>query len=282
MRGATLSGADVELAKSGSVDLILGGHDHEVMEVRPEGGAPIIKSGSDAKIAAVLDIELGPSRALTASVAFEPVEGFAADPEVQAEVDSHLAVIRALEKEPMCSLKDSEVLERQQVALSSKRTRFEQTTVGALLTSCVRDCLGTEVAMINGGTIKGNVEYPDGKISYLQLKQELPFPTKMVVVQMPGATLRDAVLASRLPTEEAPSEENRAFLQLDDSVEVRIGEGGVMAGEIRIGGKPLEPSASYSVALPRNLMKGAFKILPLVEFGKARDARGEGRLSTLA
>lgn len=136
--------------------------------------------------------------------------------------------------------------------------------------------------MINGGTIKGNVEYPDGKISYLQLKQELPFPTKMVVVQMPGATLRDAVLASRLPTEEAPSEENRAFLQLDDSVEVRIGEGGVMAGEIRIGGKPLEPSASYSVALPRNLMKGAFKILPLVEFGKARDARGEGRLSTLA
>ena len=55
-----------------------------------------------------------------------------------------------------------------------------------------------------------------------------------------------------------------------------------MAGEIRIGGKPLEPSASYSVALPRNLMKGAFKILPLVEFGKARDARGEGRLSTLA
>ena len=194
MRGATLSGADVELAKSGSVDLILGGHDHEVMEVRPEGGAPIIKSGSDAKIAAVLDIELGPSRALTASVAFEPVEGFAADPEVQAEVDSHLAVIRALEKEPMCSLKDSEVLERQQAALSSKRTRFEQTTVGALLTSCVRDCLGTEVAMINGGTIKGNVEYPDGKISYLQLKQELPFPTKMVVVQMPGATLRDAVL----------------------------------------------------------------------------------------
>ena len=110
----------MELAKSGSVDLILGGHDHEVMEVRPEGGAPIIKSGSDAKIAAVLDIELGPSRALTVSVAFEPVEGFAADPEVQAEVDSHLAVIRALEKEPMCSLKDSEVLERQQAAADAQ------------------------------------------------------------------------------------------------------------------------------------------------------------------
>ena len=118
----------MELAKSGSVDLILGGHDHEVMEVRPEGGAPIIKSGSDAKIAAVLDIELGPSRALTASVAFEPVEGFAADPEVQAEVDSHLAVIRALEKEPMCSLKDSEVLERQQWCQSGQMLRVRSET----------------------------------------------------------------------------------------------------------------------------------------------------------
>jgi hypothetical protein len=51
--------------------------------------------------------------------------------------------------------------------------------------------------MINGGTIKGDATYGSGTLSYLQLKQELPFPTKMIVVSMPGSTLRDAICASR-------------------------------------------------------------------------------------
>jgi hypothetical protein len=38
---------------------------------------------------------------------------------------------------------------------------------------------------------------------------------------------------------------------------------------IKIGGRPLDPEQSYTVALPRNLVKGAFKIKPLIEFGKA-------------
>lgn len=40
---------------------------------------------------------------------------------------------------------------------------------------------------------------------------------QMVVVSMPGATLRDAIAASRGGD---PSEEKRAFLQLDDGVDV--------------------------------------------------------------
>ena len=134
--------------------------------------------------------------------------------------------------------------------------------------------------MINGGTIKGDATYENGTISYLQLKQELPFPTKMIVVSMPGATLRDAICASRSGD---PNEEKRAYLQLDDGVEV-VHEapsdpgGDAEAPEheyrasIRIGGKPLNPLETYSVALPRNLVKGAFKIKPLMEFGKIHAA----------
>jgi len=36
--------------------------------VRPEGGVPIIKSGSDAKVAAVVQLWLGPSRAVEVQV----------------------------------------------------------------------------------------------------------------------------------------------------------------------------------------------------------------------
>jgi len=191
-----------------------------------------------------------------------------------------MQVLRALESEAMCAIDDSPILKAAGKPLSSKRTRFEQTTVGTLITSCIRDFMGAQVAMINGGTIKGDATYENGTISYLQLKQELPFPTKMIVVSMPGATLRDAICASRSGD---PNEEKRAYLQLDDGVEV-VHEapsdpgGDAEAPEheyrasIRIGGKPLNPLETYSVALPRNLVKGAFKIKPLMEFGKIHAA----------
>lgn len=84
--------ADEALSLSGCVDLILGGHEHEVMEVRPEGGCPIIKSGSDAKIAAVVQLWLGADRAVDVQVAFEEVAKYSADRELEVEVDSHHAV----------------------------------------------------------------------------------------------------------------------------------------------------------------------------------------------
>lgn len=91
-----------------------------------------------------------------------------------------------------------------------------------------------------------------------------------------------------------PQEEKRSYLQLDDGVEVEEDttggpdghdrpsaagkEGGVPGSEqqyaarIRIGGRPLNLKQSYAVALPRNLIKGAFKIQPLIDFGKAHAA----------
>jgi 2',3'-cyclic-nucleotide 2'-phosphodiesterase (5'-nucleotidase family) len=84
--------ADEALSRSGCVDLILGGHEHEVMELRPEGGCPIIKSGSDAKVAAVVQLWLGANRAVDVQVTFEEVAKRSADPQLQGEVDSHHAV----------------------------------------------------------------------------------------------------------------------------------------------------------------------------------------------
>lgn len=84
--------ADEELSRSGLVDLILGGHEHEIMEVRPTNGVPIIKSGSDAKVAAVVQLSLGANRAMDVAVRFEEVAKYPADEELQMEVDSHHAV----------------------------------------------------------------------------------------------------------------------------------------------------------------------------------------------
>ena len=155
--------------------------------------------------------------------------------------------------------------------------------------------------MIHGGTIKGNATYSNGCLSYLDLKNELPFPTKMVVVRMaltpsthspldpyiplaavgrspcargrllqvrmPGAVLEDAIDASRTGD---PETERRSYLQVDGGVEMRAPEGS--GGRWRVGsvnGKAFAADQSYAVALPRNLLKGAFKIAPLVAYAQA-------------
>ncbi|KAL1520112.1 hypothetical protein AB1Y20_023584 [Prymnesium parvum] len=255
-------GADEELARSGAVDLIIGGHEHELILRESAGMPPIVKSGSDAHTAAVIDLTFSRNAPPHVAIEFKPVADFPPGDALQREVETHLGTLRVLEQESMLSVADSEAVARSHAAgnpLSSKHTRFQQTSVGTLLATAIRKCLSADVAMINGGSIKGNSSYPSGQLNYMQLQQELPFPTKMVVVPMLGAALQAAITHSRAGE---PTDERRAYLQLCDAVVVEGKEDEVLS----IGGLHFDPSSTYQVALPRNLLKGAFDIQPLVQY----------------
>ena len=62
------------------------------MEHRPEGGVPVIKAGSDAHTAAVVDVTFGAhvtargGAAMAVGVTFEDVAAHAPEPELEAEV----------------------------------------------------------------------------------------------------------------------------------------------------------------------------------------------------
>ena len=104
--------------------------------------------------------------------------------------------------------------------------------------------LEVDCCIINGATIKGNASYPSGKMSYAELKKELPFPTKMVVVEMTRKVLDDAVKWSRENVEEGGMDETkpdmevarRGYLQTDYDYEVG-GEGD--DDEVRAYSQPL-------------------------------------------
>ena len=58
--------------------------------------------------------------------------------------------------------------------MSSVRTRFQQTTVGAWFCQVIKIELEVDVCIINGATIKGGVEaYEGNMLSYSQLKKEV-------------------------------------------------------------------------------------------------------------
>merc|ERR1712110_1033661 len=83
----------------------------------------------------------------------------------------------------------------------------------------VRACLDCEAAVINSGAVRGNRRYTS-TVSYADLKEECPFPSAVVVTQMPFEVFRDAVKESRRLWWEGPDapKEVASSLQVDRGV----------------------------------------------------------------
>ena len=181
----------------------------------------------------------------------------------QLEPHAGAAAAAAEQKAFLTSLDNEKILSSDE-PLSSERTRFQQTTVGRLLCSAVRDWFGCDAAMINGGTIKGGTTYAAPALSLLDLRRELPFPTKMIRVDMPGSVLRDAVAHSR---KGEPDDDAAPFLQVCDAVDVDDRDRVVAVGE------PLTwKVVPVAAAQP---LQGLFNIKPLVTWAEATDLPAE-------
>ena len=273
--------ADIELArymlqKKGR-GCILGGHEHVKIHERivpPPGDGchgdiddsvvEIIKSGQNSERAAVVDLRFDPTTCeyVDTSVHFvELDEQYRPCPVVEKVVDTHLAVLERMSNYVVFNRRTMLANHFRDLPLSSEYTRYQQTTVGAFLCSAVKSELGVDVCVINGAPIKASKTYVDGIMSYEDLRNELPFPLKMIVVEMTRGRLREAIEYSRTNVEQGKSAtaledgrvERRGYLQTDYDYWEREGKCDDNGDEILI------------VALPRNLLNGFCKIKPLMD-----------------
>ncbi len=246
--------------------VLLAGHEHQ-SSLEREGTTWIVKGGADAALAALVELEWpadGGETTPRVRVALHDVADYPEDAALRARVNKHMARVSALASATLLVLGPGE-------SLSSVGTRARQTTLGELLASRIRDALGAEVGLFNGGGVRGAKTYRE-RFSYGDLEAEVPFENEMVVVPLPGAVLAEAVRASRA---HAPVESG-GFLQVCSAVAVGAD------GEVtHIGGAPLDHARSYHVALVRNLFAGMDHIGPLVAFARQHPERipplGSGR-----
>ena len=106
--------------------------------------------------------------------------------------------------------------------------------------------------------------------TYADLKKELPFPTNIAVVSLPGHVISAAIAYSRAPALRHPPEAEGAYLQTDDSIVWDAASNVVTA----IAGAPLEAHRFYLVAVHALLLRGLDNILPLVEHTASSADRG--------
>jgi 5'-nucleotidase len=260
---------DKRLAAQSDVDLIVGGHEHELLEAQAAGRL-ILKMGSDARNLGRIDINLvqsknkGNRRGLAArgyrskpgagfkiqSIDFVPVpvtDGTKDDEQVAV-------VVAGYEKELNASL--SEVIGKTSVMLDARASavRFYESNLGNFIADVYRQTLDTDVALVNGGSIRSDATYGPGELTKKDILTILPFENTLVKVRLQGAhikrLLENGVSAAGQEDGRFPHVSGMSFTY-DASKPV-----GSRVTGIQIGSQPLEAQKTYTMAVTAYVLGG--------------------------
>ncbi|MEW5764216.1 MAG: bifunctional metallophosphatase/5'-nucleotidase [Acidobacteriota bacterium] len=242
------------------VGLIVGGHDHKVLETpHVENGVPIVQAGDRGRFLGEVEITLSGASAPAVTGRLLPVTSST------GESGEAAALLRPyLEKEEAAL---GAVIGRLPEALSGDRVllRTGEAPLGDFVADAMKEASKAEAAFINGGALRAGL--PAGGVTGRDLYACLPFFDSLTTVLLTGEQIQ-ALLdrCASMPREDPPG----GFLQVS-GIEAVYEKGG--ARSIRIGGAPLDPARAYRVACTQFLLSGGDG---LAEFKSGLDARDYG------
>jgi 5'-nucleotidase len=233
---------DKELARCADFDIIIGGHEHTLLESLSLR-TPIFKMTSDAREMARIQLNIYAASGKLESIDWEaiPVTSEIADD------PSFSVVMRKYEK----LLKElDERVGRTDVPLEARDepSRSEETNVGSFIADAFRQQTGADVALMNGGSIRADTVIDAGELTRRDVLSILPFPNPVVKLEVTGATLRAALEhgVSRSREDKQPGR----FPQVSGlrfTFDARRPAGSRVT-EVTVGGQPLDDKKSYTLA----------------------------------
>ncbi len=249
-------GADLELLRAvREIDVVLGGHDH-LLIARHDGRQAVMKAGSQGNHVGVLTLEM------------ERVEGRGGVPKVVWTPGFRLRSTAGMEGDATLAARvqgyEARLDETLDVAIGETATELDtrgflsgtgETAFGNLLADAMREATGADIALSNGGGIRGDTVYPPGtRLSRKTVLTELPFGNRTVVLRLTGAQVREALEngVSRAPQGSGrfPQVSGLAF-----SFDARLPPGARVT-RVTLGGVPLEDAGAYTLATNNFLARG--------------------------
>lgn len=237
---------DLKLYESGAFDIVLSGDDHD-LALFYDGHTVLAESMTEANYVTAIDVKVDVNekdgkRQVTWWPDFRVIDTATVtpDPETQAQVDAYrkeldadLNVAIGTTTEPLDSRK------------AVLRTR--EAAMGNLIADALRAATDSDVAIVNGGGIRGNKQYPAGtELTRRDVLTELPFGNRTVKLAVTGDMIRAALengvsdvanAAGRFP--------QVSGLSFTADLTKPPGQ---RVDAIMIAGKPLDPAASYTLA----------------------------------
>jgi 5'-nucleotidase len=233
---------DKQLAGCAEIDLILGGHEHTLLQSSSHG-TPIFKMTADAREAGRFDLYIDKKTGRLTSMDWEviPVTDKIADaPEFAAVTDKYKDLLTRL---AVLVGATSETLDA-----TSLSSRTKETNIGNFIADSYRTAVGADVALINGGSIRADLTYSPGPLTKRDVLSILPFNNQIVKIKMNGKLLRE-VIEHGVSTSGGNNEPG-GFPQVSGmSFKFDVGKpAGSRVTELLVAGKPVSDTADYTLA----------------------------------
>ncbi|MBI5109921.1 MAG: bifunctional metallophosphatase/5'-nucleotidase [Rhodocyclales bacterium] len=244
---------DREIAASGAVDLILGGHEHHLI-TEMGGRTPIFKAGSDARDALHVRLRFAREgaghRLLGLRWDILPVDGrWPEDAGVKA-------VAEDVERQVGARL--GERIGETAVALDARgeTLRRGESNIANFAVDAVRAALGADIALLNAGGFRSDNILGPGPITRRDVLALLPFQNPLLLLSITGAQLRDALehgLDRRIVNGQSGALPHVSGLRIVyDPTRTR----GQRIIELTANGQPLPDDARYRLATSNYLAGG--------------------------
>jgi 2',3'-cyclic-nucleotide 2'-phosphodiesterase (5'-nucleotidase family) len=261
---------DRALIKSHAFDVILSGDDHSYATAY-DGVTAYVETSIDGQFLTPVDlmVEIGENdgkRTISwvPNFRFIDTASVTPDPESQALVDKFNADLDATLNVEIGVA---------ETALDSRRNvvRAEESSMGNLIADAMRAATGADIALMNGGGIRGDRTYDAGsKLTRRDILTELPFGNITVMTELPGAQVL-------LALENAVSQHEKGagrFVQVSGLTFAfdPTAEAGKRVSEVMVAGAPLAADTVYKVAVNDYILGG----------GDGFAALGGGRVVTNA
>jgi 5'-nucleotidase len=238
---------DRELAQRfPEIDLIVGGHEHFPITATVNRTL-ISKAGSEAKFVARIDVAKR-AGAVERHHELIPVTSALPDDPTTAEI------VNAYETKLGAGLDTVIGTTRAPLEGTSPRLRTSETNLGNLVADAVRTAARSDIAMVNGGGIRGDRVHQPGPLTRRTLIEIHPFGNVVSTLSVPGRVVTAALEhgVSRLPASagQFPQVSGLTFRVNPEAA------AGSRVSDVRVQNAPLDPNRTYTLAIPDFLLAG--------------------------
>ena len=237
---------DFELYDARVIDILLSGDDHDLRMVY-DGKTAMAEAGQDALYVVAIDLAMETrtvegARQVTWRPQFRSLDStaYTPDPDMLQVVKNYEAELSRELDVPVATLV---------APLDSRNAtvRGAEAAIGNLIADAARDATGADIAVINGGGIRGGKLYEAGhKLSRRDVITELPFGNLNIVFELKGAEVRQM---AEIGLSKSPMAAGSFMHYSGMTVEADLSKPpGSRVVSIKVGGQPLSDTRLYTVA----------------------------------
>jgi 5'-nucleotidase/UDP-sugar diphosphatase len=245
---------EVLRARSGA-DVILSGDDHDLF-IGYDGRTALAEAMQDGLYLAAVDLEVSVKVGSDGARRVNWWPGFRLIDTADVVPDPEVAARVALYEATVAKDMDQHIgTTLSQLDSRTAEVRGGEAAIGNLIADAVRAGTGADIALINGGNLRGNRIYPArSALSRRDLWTELPFGNKAVVLDIAGSDLKQALEQSLAEAERLTG----AFPQVSGlAVHADLTRSaGERVVSVMVNGEPLAEQARYRLATSDFLARG--------------------------